>query len=61
MNLVTGLVPLETLSHYLSMESKNAPIGCLMRSGHQFEYGQLLYELVSGYLNCFGNSDSIRF
>jgi hypothetical protein len=45
MTLDMGPVTLESLSPYLSKVSKNAPIGCRMQPGQQFEYGQLLDEL----------------
>jgi hypothetical protein len=34
MALDMGLISLERLSTYLSMKSKNTPIGCRMRPGH---------------------------
>jgi hypothetical protein len=40
---------LESVSPKVSIESKNAPIGCRMHPGHQFSCGQLLDELDSGY------------
>jgi hypothetical protein len=36
MNFDRGQVPFKIIPPYFSMESKNTPIGCRMRPGHQF-------------------------